>query len=254
MSERRYRTDPANSLDVRPPGDPIDQQRVDCLAERSDISSPNTSLEPGTSAKDFGFATGGRCDSSSLEVLAMIWATDPNGLLTYIGPEWAALTGQPGQQTQGEGWLEVVHPDDRDYCRTFFLDASASRAEFTMRFRVRHHTRGYVWLVGGALPSFGPPEHTFLGYLGSLAEIAPSASEHLTAYGTKGAFRPPVTIKSEPVRAPVDLIADHILMAHVLAAEADEPELKGALDVTLRILSGRLSELELQPFGVGRIQ
>ncbi|GJE45299.1 hypothetical protein AEGHOMDF_4493 [Methylobacterium soli] len=184
----------------------------------------------------------------------MIWATNADGLLTYIGPEWAALTGQPAQQTQGAGWLEVVHPDDRDYCRTFFLDASASKAEFTMRFRVRHHESGYVWLVGGAVPSFGPPEHTFLGYLGSLAEIAPSASEHLTAYGTKGTFRPPVTIKSEPIRAPVDLIADHVLMAHVLAAEANEPKLKQALDVTLRILSGRLSELELQPFGVGRMQ
>jgi PAS domain S-box-containing protein len=185
---------------------------------------------------------------------AMIWSTDHTGALTYISPEWTDLTGQPVQQARGDGWLELVHHDDRDYCRSFLQDAVAARVEFTARYRVSRADGGYVWLVAGAVPSFGPPEETFLGYFGSLTEIAPSASDTVSAYGTLGAFRPPMTVRSEPVRAPVDLIADHVLMAHILAAEADESELKQALDTTLRILSERLSALELQPFGGSRMQ
>lgn len=184
----------------------------------------------------------------------MIWSTDHTGSLTYISPEWTDLTGQPAQQAHGGGWLEVVHPDDREYCRAFLQKAVAARVAFTARYRANRAEGGCVWLVAGAVPSFGPPEETFLGYFGSLTEIAPSASEEVSAYGTLGAFRPPMTIRSEPVRAPVDLIADHVLMAHILAAEADEPELKQALDATLRILSSRLSALELQPFGGLRMQ
>lgn len=184
----------------------------------------------------------------------MIWSTDHTGSLTYISPEWTTLTGQPAQDTRGDGWLAMVHPDDRIYCRNFLQEAVATRVEFTARYRVSRVEGGYIWIVAGAVPSFGPPEETFLGYFGSLTEIGPSESDAVSAYGTLGAFRPPMTLHSEPVRTPVDLIADHVLMAHVLAAEADEPELQQSLDATLRILGKRLAALELQPFGGASMQ
>ncbi|WP_132256645.1 PAS domain-containing protein [Methylobacterium segetis] len=179
----------------------------------------------------------------------MIWATDSDGLQTYVSPEWCTFTGQQPGEVLGLGWLDAVHPDDRDHIRMFFLDATASREEFTMRYRLRHTSGRYIWVVDGAVPSFGPPHRTFLGYLGSVVEIAPSASDVLTAFGSKGSFQPPVSRDHEPARSPFDLIADHVLIAHTFAAETGDKEVKRALDLVLRVLRVRLNAAPHEPYG-----
>ena len=185
-----------------------------------------------------------------LKVNGMIWATDSDGLQTYVSPEWCAFTGQQPNEVLGLGWLDAVHPEDTGYIRMFFLDATASKEEFTMRYRLRHTSGRYIWVVDGAVPSFGPPQHTFLGYLGSVSELAPSASDVVTAFGSRGAFRPPIPRHDEPARSPFDLITDYILMAHALAAETSDTEVQRALDLALSLLGKRLKAVDQEPYGL----
>ncbi len=45
---------------------------------------------------------------------SVIWVTDAMG--AYITPQhsWEAYTGQPFEQHKGFGWIEMIHPDDRE--------------------------------------------------------------------------------------------------------------------------------------------
>ncbi|WP_447670120.1 PAS domain-containing protein [Methylobacterium sp. A54F] len=163
----------------------------------------------------------------------MIWTTDAQGSLTYISPEWYRLTGQTPAEASGDGWLAAVHPDDQAAIWAIFREAVDRQAQFSLRYRLRNVDGPWLWVMGGAVPSFGPPDSTYIGYLGSISEIAPSRTEALTAYGTIGRPVPAPNRATARPYAAVDLVADHVLMAHALAVEAGEAALAGLLDGVL---------------------
>lgn len=44
----------------------------------------------------------------------VIWAMTPAGELMGDSPSWRALTGQSLEEAQGRGWMDAVHPEDRE--------------------------------------------------------------------------------------------------------------------------------------------
>ena len=170
----------------------------------------------------------------------MIWACDTQGRATYLSPEWLALTGQTRTQAENWGWLAAVHPDEREVVRSVLVQASGSAADFTVTFRVRRSSGEYIWVLGGAMPSFSPHEGRFLGFLGSISE-APKATAG-KAGGQVGYYHPlPPTPLTQPHTA-LDLITDHLLMARALAAEAGEDMLRSIIDMSLLETGQRLAK------------
>ena len=91
---------------------------------------------------------------SLTQILAsVVWHTDPAGLFTADQPEWEAFTGQTWEEYRGEGWLNALHPDDRETVRELWRRALAERSGFQSAGRVWHApTGGYRYCVGRALP------------------------------------------------------------------------------------------------------
>ncbi|TXN61656.1 PAS domain-containing protein [Methylobacterium sp. WL6] len=175
----------------------------------------------------------------------MIFVTNAEGEVTYVSPEWCAFTGRDEASGAGHGWLNSVHPEDREIAISFLSSVHAEQMEYTFRHRLRRADGSYAWVVGGAIPSFGPPGRTFLGYLGSLTEIASSGSEPFTAYGTLARFVPPPGHPATNPRSVLELVADHLLMAHGLIEQdhAREmlPVLRQALMTAGRLLARNIS-------------
>src|SRR6188474_3524624 len=67
----------------------------------------------------------------------VIWRTDANGEVLFVSQSWEELTGQTPEQTRNFGWLEVIHPDDRDRPRAVWLAAAAEKRSYQSEFRVR---------------------------------------------------------------------------------------------------------------------
>ncbi|MFI7616154.1 PAS domain-containing protein [Nonomuraea terrae] len=47
-----------------------------------------------------------------------IWVSDSRGEVIEPCPGWHRLTGQPWEEHRGHGWLNAVHPDDRESTKT----------------------------------------------------------------------------------------------------------------------------------------
>jgi PAS domain S-box-containing protein len=145
----------------------------------------------------------------------MIFMTDAAGALTYVSPEWHGLTGQDQREAVGQGWFERLHSEDGAVLRAVIKEAAQAKAEFIVRFRLSRDGGGSIWAAAGAVPSYGPPDQTFLGFLGSITELVPG-SESPTAHGSLGRFVPPPRPPSTAPASTLDLVADHLLMAHGL--------------------------------------
>lgn len=101
----------------------------------------------------------------------MVWMTDPEGRCTYMSKSWEAFTGQPVAEALGFGWLERVHPDDREDSRRDFLAARERRQSLRLEYRLRRHDGVYRWALDAARPWLGE-DREYQGYIGSVIDIS----------------------------------------------------------------------------------
>ena len=81
----------------------------------------------------------------------LVWTSDPEGMWTWANRRWVEYTGMSSSDASGLGWLDRVHPDDRDTTM-----AAWRRAEEAGELRVEHRLRAadgtYRWFATRALP------------------------------------------------------------------------------------------------------
>jgi PAS domain S-box-containing protein len=100
----------------------------------------------------------------------MIWVTDPAGCCVYLNQQWYDFTGQTPASGLGYGWLDAVHPDDRDRAGQIFVDSNARHAPFRADYRLRRHDGAYRHCVDSAAPRFAA-DGSYGGYVGSVVDI-----------------------------------------------------------------------------------
>ena len=100
----------------------------------------------------------------------MAWMSDTDNRCFYFNPAWLEFTGRPLQQELGEGWLEGVHPEDRDRARAADRSGFENRVEFRLEYRLRRHDGVYRWIMDQCTPR-QDARGRFAGYLGSCTDI-----------------------------------------------------------------------------------
>jgi PAS domain S-box-containing protein len=85
-----------------------------------------------------------------------VWETDAEANFVVPSPSWCAYTGQREGAAMGRGWLDAVHPDDRDYVQREWRAALAMRRGINMEFRVHVAMGGWRWTNVRAAPLFNP--------------------------------------------------------------------------------------------------
>jgi PAS domain S-box-containing protein len=100
----------------------------------------------------------------------MIWMTDVDKLCTYCNQTWLDFTGRSMEESAGHGWLESVHPQDRERSMDTYSQAFARQEEFRMEYRVRRHDDQYRWILDSGRPRFNT-DGSFAGYIGSCVDV-----------------------------------------------------------------------------------
>lgn len=137
---------------------------------------------------------------------AVLWLTDATGACSFISKGWYEFTGQPDGGGLDFGWLDAVHPQDRQSLTSKFEAKSAGRKPFEFEHRVRRADGSYSWVIDSARPRFAP-NGTFLGYIGSVFDITErKAAEEIIR---QNALHDPLT--GLPNRALTFEFAEHLL-------------------------------------------
>jgi len=100
----------------------------------------------------------------------MIWRADTLGRCDYFNERWLAFTGRPIQEELGDGWCNVVHPDDRDRCLRTYMDAFKQRQTFEVEYRLRRYDGEYRWVLDTGGPVYATSGE-FAGYVGSCVDV-----------------------------------------------------------------------------------
>lgn len=101
---------------------------------------------------------------------AMMWVTDGDGQCTFLSRAWQEFTGQSEAQGRGFGWVDAIHPDDREVVADVLRTSSDRGEPFSVDYRLRHADGEWRWAVHVGRPRFDD-QGRFTGYVGVVVDI-----------------------------------------------------------------------------------
>jgi PAS domain S-box-containing protein len=82
----------------------------------------------------------------------IVWTTNARGEVVDDLPAWREFTGQSMEESGGWGWLEAVHPDDREPTAAVWSRAIETRSVYVTQYRLRRHDGEYRWMAVQGVP------------------------------------------------------------------------------------------------------
>nr|WP_193711679.1 PAS domain S-box protein [Salegentibacter sp. BLCTC]MBE7641036.1 PAS domain S-box protein [Salegentibacter sp. BLCTC] len=103
-------------------------------------------------------------------VPAIVWISDTKGQTVYLNKNWYSYTGQDKETSEGLGWLEAIHPEDREQTKLSFLEGHEQKKGYSIGFRLRKKKGEYRWVLDKAGPKFDSSGN-YEGMIGTLIDV-----------------------------------------------------------------------------------
>jgi PAS domain S-box-containing protein len=99
----------------------------------------------------------------------ILWYGDAEKRLVFINEQMTRFTGLPTAQLLGDGWAQIIHPDDLEAARAVYYDAVNRRASYQLEYRARRADGEYRHMLGTTAPRYIGGEYA--GHMGSVIDI-----------------------------------------------------------------------------------
>ncbi len=100
----------------------------------------------------------------------MVWTAQPDMATDFFSSTALEFTGLRMEQLLGDGWLERVHPDDRDRCTSSYSAAFEAQQSFRVEYRFPRADGAYRWILDSGVPRY-TPDGGFAGFIGCAIDI-----------------------------------------------------------------------------------
>lgn len=122
------------------------------------------------------FNTTGNADDPGLfEALAdtlpaLVRICDVTGNSIWFNKEWLNFRGRSEELERGTGWLDGLHPVDREANLETLSNHFSEQKAYEIKYRLRHYSGQYRWVLHRAAPRFDK-QGQFLGYVTACVDL-----------------------------------------------------------------------------------
>lgn len=99
-----------------------------------------------------------------------IFSSDPTGRTVFVNRRWCELAGISPDEALGEGWMRVLHPDDRAHVASLWAEAVRLGESSAAEFRFVRPDGSIRWLVGQSRAQHNP-DGSLAGYVGTITDV-----------------------------------------------------------------------------------
>jgi PAS domain S-box-containing protein len=84
--------------------------------------------------------------------MQLAWTTNDKGEIVEDNPSWSKYTGRGYEAYKGFGWIEDIHPDDRERTGQIWGKAVAEKSFYETEYRVRRYDGAYRDYLARGIP------------------------------------------------------------------------------------------------------
>ena len=99
-----------------------------------------------------------------------IWTGDENGNLNYFNQSVYNYSGLTAEDLTTEGWLQIVHPDEREKNISRWVESVTTGKPFWFQHRFRRYDGEYRWQLSRAVPK-KDAEGNIQGWIGTSTDV-----------------------------------------------------------------------------------
>ncbi len=101
---------------------------------------------------------------------ALLRVEDINGFAQFVNQPCCVFTGRPSDALLGEGWLQFVHPEDRQRYQAECATALSRQARLETDIRMRRADGVFRWMRSVKVPHFDDHD-AFCGYIALMLDV-----------------------------------------------------------------------------------
>jgi PAS domain S-box-containing protein len=97
-------------------------------------------------------------------VPVIVWTSTPEGHIDYVNERWNQVSAISIEDSLGDRWVDVLHPDDRQNARDAWQHSVDTGLPFQTEYRCLEKSGNYRWYLVQALPLRGSEGHILKWY------------------------------------------------------------------------------------------
>ncbi len=167
-----------------------------------------------------------------------VWTADTEGNLNYFNESVFSFSGLTPEQIYRDGWLEIVHPDDREENLKRWVHSITTGEDFLFEHRFRRHDGQYRWQLSRAIPH-RDAEGSIQMWVGSSTDIQELKEQEQQ----KDFF---ISMASHELKTPITSIKGYIQLLQITHANSGDDILTKSLksvDKLVERLTSLISDL-----------
>jgi PAS domain S-box-containing protein len=99
-----------------------------------------------------------------------IFLTDREGDFLFVNERWCAMAGLSPEESQGQGWMRALHPDDREQASRQWYSAARTGQSFACEYRFLSPQGNVTWIEGNAI-GVSDEQGEVAEYIGTCTDI-----------------------------------------------------------------------------------
>jgi PAS domain S-box-containing protein len=121
-----------------------------------------------------------RYRSLALASASVVWTSNDEGVFVGDGTTWAAFTGQSPAEYEGWGWLDAIHPEDREPTAASWRRAVERKEVYYAEYRLLRHDGQYRRVTSRGVPVLGA-DGPLMEWVGACTDVEDDrrAADHL---------------------------------------------------------------------------
>ncbi|HQX48909.1 MAG TPA: PAS domain S-box protein [Planctomycetaceae bacterium] len=108
----------------------------------------------------------------------IVWVATAEGKIVDDSPSWREFTGQTFDEWKDSGWVNAIHPDDRESITIAWQQAVETLEPLNFEYRLWHRSGGYRWTHVRAVPQLSVDRHVKC-WIGMNSDISERKHAHL---------------------------------------------------------------------------
>lgn len=117
-----------------------------------------------------------------------IYRSDPQGQITYVNDRWLEFLGLTATEAAGDGWINAVHPDDREASIAKWQHFVNAGEPYTNVVRVVRPDGTMAWMYSQATQEYDDGGN-LIGYVGTITDVTERKVAEIALADSEEKFR-----------------------------------------------------------------